>query len=129
MDLQKPLAAAALLLATAAAAAATPAELLAGYSRGAAPDPARGQAFFNLRPAGRDWSCATCHGALPLAAGRHAATGKDIAPLAPAANAQRFTDPQKVEKWFRRNCNDVHGRACTDAEKADVLAWLMSLRR
>jgi hypothetical protein len=52
-------------------------------------------------------------------------TGKAIAPLAPAANAERFTDAGKAEKWFRRNCNDVLGRACTASEKADVLAYLL----
>ena len=39
-----------------------------------------------------------------------------------------FSDPAKVEKWFRRNCNDVAGRECTAGEKADVLAWLISLK-
>ena len=48
--------------------------------------------------------------------------------LAPAANAERFVDAAKVEKWFRRNCNDVMARECTPAEKADVLSWLMTLR-
>jgi cytochrome c peroxidase len=123
-------AAAALALAAAQALAATPADLLAGYSAqaGAAATPARGQAFFNQRPAGRDWSCASCHGAVPVAGGRHAATGKDITPLAPAANPQRFADAAKTEKWFRRNCNDVLGRECSAGEKADVLAWLVTLK-
>ena len=48
--------------------------------------------------------------------------------MAPAFNAERFTDAAKVEKWFRRNCNDVVGRECTAAEKADVLAWLSTLK-
>jgi hypothetical protein len=33
--------------------------------------------------------------------------------------------PAKVDKWFRRNCNDVLKRECTPVEKADVLAWLL----
>ena len=109
--------------------AATPAELLAGYSAqaGASASPARGQSFFQSTH-GREWSCASCHGTLPVQTGMHAATGKRIAALAPAAEAQRFSDPAKVEKWFRRNCGDVLGRECTAAEKADVLAWLMGLR-
>ena len=118
-----------MLALVATAAASTPAELLAGYGRGAAPDAARGQAFFNQRPAGRDWSCASCHGSVPLAPGRHVVTARDIAPLAPAANPQRFADAAKTEKWFRRNCNDVLGRECTAGEKADVLAWLLTLKR
>ena len=123
-------AAAALALAAVQALAATPAELLAGYAAeaGAAAAPARGQAFFTTRQPGRDWSCSSCHGAVPVAGGRHAATGKDIAPLAPAANPMRFSDAQKTEKWFRRNCKDVLGRECTAGEKADVLAWLMTLK-
>jgi len=44
-----------------------------------------------------------------------------------AASAGRFTDPSKVEKWFKHNCGDVLGRACTAQEKGDVLAFLRSL--
>jgi mono/diheme cytochrome c family protein len=88
----------------------------------------RGQQFFNDRHGG-DWSCATCHTADPRQPGRHAKTGKSIAPLAPAANPERFTSPATVDKWFRRNCNDVLGRACTPVEKGDVLAWLLSVGR
>jgi hypothetical protein len=88
----------------------------------------RGQQFFTDRH-GSEWSCASCHGSEPLAPGRHARTGKAIAPLAPAANPERFTSPAKVEKWFARNCNDVLGRACTPTEKGDVLAWLLSFSR
>lgn len=116
-------------LAAATAQAATPAQLLSGYTAqaGAAASPARGQQFFTTTH-GREWSCASCHGQLPTKPGRHAGTGKPIAALAPAASAARFTDPAKVEKWFRRNCNDVAGRECTPAEKADVLAWLLTLK-
>jgi hypothetical protein len=112
-----------------AAWAATPAELLGGYTAqaGAAPVPARGQQFFNVTH-GREWRCASCHGALPVQGGKHAATGKPIGALAPAFNPDRFTDVAKTEKWFRRNCNDVVGRECTAAEKADVLSWLLALK-
>ena len=58
-----------------------------------------------------------------------AATGKPIAAMAPAFNPERFTDAAKTEKWFRRNCNDVIGRECSAAEKADVLGWLRTLTR
>jgi cytochrome c peroxidase len=112
-----------------AASAATPSELLAGYASqtGATASASRGLALFTARQA-REWSCASCHGATPTQPGRHASTGKPIGALAPAFNPERFTDPAKVEKWFRRNCNDVLGRECAPAEKADVLAWLMTLR-
>jgi len=33
-----------------------------------------------------------------------------------------------VEKWFRRNCNDVLNRACTASEQGDVLAYLMTVK-
>lgn len=109
--------------------AATPAEQLAGYTaQAAAPAvPARGQQLFTTGH-GREWRCATCHGAVPTQAGKHASTGKPIDALAPAFNSQRFTDPAKTEKWFRRNCNDVLGRECSAAEKADVLSWLSTLK-
>ena len=87
----------------------------------------RGERFFHSTH-GNDWSCASCHTANPLAPGKHAKTGKPIEPLAPAANPKRFTDAAAVEKWFRRNCNDVLGRACTAQEKGDVTQYLMSLK-
>lgn len=90
--------------------------------------PQRGEAFFRASH-GREWNCASCHTQNPLAAGKHARTDKPIAPLAPAANAERFTRPDKVEKWFKRNCNDVLGRACSAQEKGDVLAYLTSLKK
>jgi hypothetical protein len=87
----------------------------------------RGAQFFRATH-GNDWSCASCHTQNPAAGGSHAKTRKAIAPLAPAANAERFTDPAQVEKWFKRNCNDVLGRACTVQEKGDVLQYLLSVK-
>ncbi len=75
---------------------------------------------------GGDWSCASCHTPDPSAVGEHSVTGKRIEPLAPAANPKRFSDPASVEKWFKRNCNDVLKRLCTAQEKGDLLAWLMT---
>ena len=124
-----PLAVAAVLWAAAAPGhAATPKDLLAVYAAqsGAPAAAMRGQQLFTSRH-GREWSCSSCHGSTPTGAGRHASTGKPIEPLAPGANAQRFTDAGKTEKWFRRNCNDVLGRECSAGEKADVLAWLLTL--
>ena len=117
------------ILAGAASAQTTPAAQMAGYAAqaGQAAQPERGQAFFTSKH-GKDWSCSTCHTAKPTVEGKHATTGKVIAPMAPAANPQRFTDAAKTEKWFRRNCNDVVGRECSAAEKADVLSWLASLK-
>ena len=88
---------------------------------------ARGQKFFN-QTHGSEWKCATCHGAVPTGKGEHTVTRKIIDPMAPAFNPQRFTDAAKVDKWFRRNCKDVLTRECTAREKADVMAWLISLK-
>jgi hypothetical protein len=117
----------------AAPAAAGPAEIRDALAASARAVPGfagfsaeRGRRFFETAHA-TDWSCATCHRSDPAAPGRHAATGKQIAPLAPAANPKRFTDPARVEKWFARNCNDVLKRPCSAQEKGDVLAYLMSV--
>lgn len=114
---------------TGTAFAVTPAQMLYGYSAqaGVPADAQRGQQLFTQAHTG-EWRCASCHGAQPVQAGKHASTGKPIAAMAPQVNAERFTDAAKTEKWFRRNCNDVLGRACTPAEKADVLAWLLTLK-
>ncbi len=87
---------------------------------------ARGEAFYQAKSAGA--SCASCHGDSPKAHGKHATTGKDILPMAPVANADRFTDSAKVEKWFKRNCSDVLKRACTANEKGDFIAYLLSVK-
>lgn len=116
--------------------AQTPAAISGSYeaaARAASPGFAgfsatRGEQLFRSTHGG-EWSCASCHTANPLGEGKHAKTGKPIAPLAPAANAERFVGLAVVEKWFKRNCNDVIGRACTAQEKGDVLAYLMQLKR
>lgn len=86
----------------------------------------RGEAIYRARHG--DWSCATCHTDQPTSGGRHAVTQKAILPLAPSANPERFTDPKKVEKWFKRNCNDVLKRACTAREKGDFIAYILTVR-
>ncbi len=86
----------------------------------------RGRQLFVNRQGG-EWSCASCHGNPPTGPARHASTGKAIAPLAPAFNPERFTNTAKVDKWFKRNCNDVLSRECTATEKADLLTWLLQL--
>ncbi len=88
----------------------------------------RGEQFFQIKH-GNDWSCASCHGMPPSQIGKHASTGKAIEPLAPAVNVKRLTDDAKVDKWFRRNCKDVLSRECTAVEKADVLAYLIEVKK
>ena len=120
--------------------AATPQELQRDYAAAAQREaPAfkanaqRGEQFFRSERTGSKGgqanavACATCHTADPRNRGLTRAN-KAIEPLAPAANAARFTDPAKVEKWFGRNCDDVLSRACTAAEKADFIAWLASIK-
>ncbi|MBL8346548.1 MAG: DUF1924 domain-containing protein [Rubrivivax sp.] len=111
------------------AADTSPAEQLARFATlaGAPGQAERGRVFFTSRHGG-EWSCASCHGQPPVATGKHASTGKAIEPLAPVANAKVFTDTARVDKWLRRNCNDVLKRECTSGEKADVLAYLVSLK-
>jgi len=71
-------------------------------------------------------ACASCHTDSPMLEGKHAKTNKVILPMAPAANPKRLTDAANVEKWFKRNCNDVLKRACTAQEKGDFMAYLLS---
>lgn len=114
--------------------AATPAELLAGYrtaaGAGFTPSAQRGAAFYAepFNVSAKMPGCTSCHTDKPAQAGRHVVTDKAIKPLAPTANAERFTDGAKAEKWFGRNCKEVVGRACTAAEKADFLAYMMEGR-
>lgn len=75
---------------------------------------------------GETMSCTTCHGKDLGKEGKHHTTGKIIKPMAPSANAERFTDAKKIEKWFKRNCNDAWGRECTAQEKGDFLKFLLT---
>ncbi len=102
----------------AAAKSATPA--FSGFSA------ARGEALHRTRhglgkpdtPA-----CTSCHGENARSAGQ-TRTGKAIEPMAVSVSATRYGDPAKVEKWFKRNCNEVLGRECSAREKGDWLAWM-----
>ncbi len=88
----------------------------------------RGQALFEAKKGGGKPdtpSCTTCHGASPLMVGKTRA-GKLIEPMAVSATPERFTDPKKVSKWFRRNCKSVLGRECSPQEKGDYLTYMLS---
>ncbi|MEP7183230.1 MAG: DUF1924 domain-containing protein [Betaproteobacteria bacterium] len=119
------------------AAAEFPAEMVARYAADAAkaqpgyvPSAAAGREFFLRRfdVSAELPGCATCHTENPAARGKHAITGKRIAPLAPSANLDRFTDGAHVEKWFKRNCTEIVGRECTAAEKANFVSFLLTVR-
>lgn len=99
------------------------------YYAAAPGDAARGKTFFfaeRVNAKGETKSCATCHTTNLKGPGKSAA-GKEIGPMAASVAPKRFTDPAEVEKWFKRNCDDVLSRACTAQEKSDVLAFLLSI--
>jgi len=88
----------------------------------------RGKSFY-MNKHGGDWSCASCHTENPAAEGKHAKSDKLIKPLAPSVNPERFTETKKIEKWFKRNCNDVLDRLCTAQEKGDFLTYLLTIKK
>lgn len=106
--------------------------LMDGYKKSAkvaAFSPDAGRRFFSEKRAhssGESRSCSTCHTENPAAKGK-TPVGKVIEPISPAANNKRFTDPKKVEKWFRRNCKWVLERECTAEEKGNYIAFMTSL--
>ena len=75
---------------------------------------------------GEERACTTCHTNDLHATGRHAKTGKPIAPMAASANPKRLTDPKFIEKWFSRNCRWTLGRECTPGEKGSFLLFIQS---
>lgn len=117
------------LVGAAPALAETPRDFVAKYTAeagaGFKPSAARGKSLFTKEfGASKDMpSCTSCHTKDMHTAGKHVITGKVIEPLSPAANTERFTNAKKVEKWFKRNCNEVLGRECTPAEKADFIQF------
>jgi hypothetical protein len=118
----------ALLLGAGTAGAGVVDDLLADYqSAGAGPfDPKTGAALWlqeHPSPEGPR-ACTTCHTADPTAEGRHATTGKPIAPLAPSARPERLSDRKEIEKWLARNCKWTLGRECSAQEKGDLLVFL-----
>lgn len=123
-----------LILASVAAQAETPRQIGDAYAAaqggGFRASAARGAEFFARKfgVSEKMPNCATCHTDNPSQPGQHAITGKTIKPLAPVANADRLSDPAKVEKWFTRNCKEVVGRECSPGEKADFVAFLTEVR-
>jgi hypothetical protein len=71
-------------------------------------------------------SCAACHTYDPTKAGRHVKTGRAIEPVAVSANPKRFTDAEKVEERFVRDCKSILGRACSATEKGDYVTFMAS---
>jgi len=100
-------------------------DIIAGYraETGAVFDAANGGDLWR-RSGKKGRVCADCHGRNLTQPGKHMRTGKKIEPMASSANPKRFTDPKKVEKWFKRNCKWTWGRECTAREKGHLLTWL-----
>ena len=91
-------------------------------------DVARGKAFYEQQNtvSAEAPACASCHTGSPLKAGKTRA-GKVIDAMAVSVTPDRFTDVEKVEKWFGRNCNTVLGRECSAVEKGDFITYLSGL--
>ncbi len=124
-----------LALASGPALAAARDDLLTGYATTAKKADAafagfsatRGEAFHRKSFTGGKAdtpACTSCHANDPRTAGR-TPTGKSIDPVAISVSPGRYGDPAKVEKWFRRNCNEVLGRECTPQEKGDWLSFML----
>ena len=73
---------------------------------------------------GQNISCASCHTNDLKQAGKNTFTAKVIDPLSPKANKERLSDVKNVEKWLKRNFNDVYKREGTVVEKGDVLTYI-----
>lgn len=110
------------ILATYARQAKTEDAAFAGFSA------QRGEALYRVKNTVNPdaSSCATCHTDDPTRAGRHVKTGRVIEPIAVSANPKRFTDAEKVEERFVRDCKSILGRACTATEKGDYVTFMAS---
>ena len=110
------------LLAALAAAAKDADPAFSGFSA------SRGEKLHFTRFAGgkaQTPSCTACHGDNPRSAGRTPA-GKAIDALALSVTPSRYGDPAKVDKWFKRNCQEVLGRQCTAQEMGDWLTFMIA---
>ncbi len=92
-------------------------------------DQKRGEEIFtskHMGKKGKEVSCETCHTANLANSGENIFTGKPIEPLSPKANPKRLTDINEIEKWLKRNFNDVYNREGTSTEKGDVLTYIIN---
>ena len=91
-------------------------------------DAKRGESIFTSKHVGKkaqEVACTSCHTVNLKQSGSNYTTNKTIAPLAPSVNTQRLTDVAEVQKWLRRNFNDVYNREGSALEKGDVLTYLI----
>lgn len=89
----------------------------------------RGEEIFtskHIGKKGKEISCTSCHSIDLNNTGKNFFTGKEIKPLSPKANPDRFTKIKDIEKWLRRNFNDVYNREGTALEKGDVVTYIIN---
>ena len=92
-------------------------------------DAKRGEEIFtskHIGKKGKEISCTTCHTSNLSNSGENTFTGKTIEPLSPKANSKRFTQIKEIEKWMKRNFNDVYNREGTALEKGDVTTYIIN---
>ena len=92
-------------------------------------DAKRGEEIFtskHIGKKGKEIACTTCHTINLNNSGENTFTGKTIEPLSPKANPKRFTDLAEIEKWIKRNFNDVYNREGTALEKGDVITYIIN---
>lgn len=92
-------------------------------------DAKRGEMIFtseHMGKKGKMISCASCHGMDFTKSHQNFFTGKIIEPLSPKANSARFSEIKTIEKWLKRNFNDVYVREGTAQEKGDVVTYILS---
>lgn len=92
-------------------------------------DASRGEKIFtskHIGKKGKEVSCTSCHGTDLTKSHENFFTGKIIEPLSPKANPKRFTEIKQIEKWMKRNFNDVYNREGTALEKGDVTAYIIN---
>lgn len=89
----------------------------------------RGEKIFtskHIGKKGKEISCVSCHTTSLTNSGENFFTGKKIKPLSPKANPKRFTKVKTIEKWLKRNFNDVYKREGTNLEKGDVVTYIIN---
>lgn len=92
-------------------------------------DAKRGEEVFaskHIGKKGKEISCTSCHGIDLTKSSENFFTGKVIEPLSPKTNSKRFTDVTEIEKWMKRNFNDVYVREGTALEKGDVTTYIIN---
>ena len=92
-------------------------------------DAKRGEIIFtskHIGKKGKEVSCVSCHGDDLSKRSKNFFTAKEIEPLSPKANPNRFSEVKTIEKWLRRNFNDVYNREGTTLEKGDVVTYIIN---